>query len=255
MCGRFSLGVGGDEVSRAYRAIGADILAWRPRYSIAPSSLVPVITADRQTSPDDPDDGHRLVEAARWGFHPSWARDRGPRPINARLETVADKGMFRSAFARHRAVVPMTGYFEWTTEGGSKQPHHIGPPVAEGAAHPPLLNAAAILAPRPHGDQWSLTMAVITTTARDGAGTVHDRMPAFLPDDELDEWLDPHPLDTTGAHGLASHLARACTRVAATLTTHRVDPRLNDVRRVDPGDPGLVAPVDRPRTPPPNAGA
>lgn len=38
------------------------------------------------------------------GLWPSWTKERGPRPINARLETAASNGMFRSAFASARAL-------------------------------------------------------------------------------------------------------------------------------------------------------
>lgn len=48
-----------------------------------------------------------------WGPLPSWAKENGPRPISARLETAATNGMFRSSSTSARALVPMTGYFEW----------------------------------------------------------------------------------------------------------------------------------------------
>lgn len=43
-------------------------------------------------------------------MHPAWAKAQGSRPINARMETVATNGMFRSPFSNGCAVVLMTGY-------------------------------------------------------------------------------------------------------------------------------------------------
>jgi putative SOS response-associated peptidase YedK len=37
------------------------------------------------------------------------------------------------------------------------------------------------------------TFTVITTTARDQAGQAHDRMPVFLPLDELEAWMRGTP--------------------------------------------------------------
>lgn len=239
MCGRFSLGAGADELSRVYRALADDIDGWQPRYSIAPSTMIPVLRM-RPGSPEDegeaPHPAGRSFEPARWGFQPSWATADGPRPINARLETVATNGMFRSAFAAHRAVVPMSGYFEWTSQGGRKVPHFIH---GDG-----LLSAASLVAPRQLPDgSWEVSAAIITTRSVDAAGQVHDRMPVFLADADLDEWLDPGKLDRTGAAGLVAHVAEASTAIAATLRAHVVDRRVNTVRGLDPTDPSLIAPV------------
>lgn len=38
---------------------------------------------------------HRTLEFARRGLHPSWAKDKGTRPINARLETVSSNRIIR----------------------------------------------------------------------------------------------------------------------------------------------------------------
>lgn len=44
----------------------------------------------------------RNLDLAMWGLRPSWAKEGGPAPINARIETAATNGMFRSAFADAR---------------------------------------------------------------------------------------------------------------------------------------------------------
>ncbi|WP_411741236.1 SOS response-associated peptidase family protein [Rhodococcus sp. IEGM 1408] len=70
---------------------------WSPASSVAPRTRAPV-TRDRVI------DEHRVRESSlpTCGLWPSWAREKGPRPINARLETATTNGMFRSAFASAR---------------------------------------------------------------------------------------------------------------------------------------------------------
>ena len=46
--------------------------------------------------------------------------------INAKAETIAQKGMWKKAFAERRALVPVTGFYEWQKlPGGKKQPFYI----------------------------------------------------------------------------------------------------------------------------------
>ena len=100
----------------------------------------------------------------------------GPRPINARLETIATNGMFRGPFSSGRAVVPMTGYYEWVeAEGGGKDPFFIHHPDGE------LLHAAGLAAASKSedGGGWDVTFTIVTREARDAGGEVHDRMPVF----------------------------------------------------------------------------
>ena len=83
---------------------------WEPVFSVAPRTKAPVV---REHYDEEMGEVQRTVEFARWGFKPAWAKEMGPRPIKARFETAHTNGMFRAGFASSRAVVPMTGYFEW----------------------------------------------------------------------------------------------------------------------------------------------
>jgi len=60
-------------------------------------------------------DGAIELVSIRWGLAPWWRRKplkQLPASFNARAETVADKPMFRDAFARHRCIIPASGYYE-----------------------------------------------------------------------------------------------------------------------------------------------
>jgi putative SOS response-associated peptidase YedK len=53
---------------------------------------------------------------------PSWAKDEkiGYSTFNAKAETVAQKPSFRSAFRRHRCLIPAAGFYEWKKAGKAK---------------------------------------------------------------------------------------------------------------------------------------
>ena len=125
----------GDGLLRSYVATSQDRAGdWEPVYSVAPRTKAPVV----REHVDDEGEVRRSLELARWGLHPSWAKDKGPRPINARLGTIATNGMFRGPFSSGRAVVPMTGYYEWVeAEDGGKDPFFIHRPDGD------LLHATA----------------------------------------------------------------------------------------------------------------
>ena len=178
MCGRFTLAIDGDGLLRSYVATAADRAGeWEPVYSIAPRNLAPVV----REYLDDEGELHRTLELTRWGLAPSWAKEKGPRPINARLETASTNGMFRGSFTNSRAVVPMTGYYEWVEVEDGKDPHFVHHPDGE------LLHAAGLTAARKtdDGESWDVSFTIITREARDAGGEVHDRMPVFLTEDAV----------------------------------------------------------------------
>ena len=143
----------------------------------------------------------------RWGLVPSWAKDPsiGSRLINARMETVTEKPAFRRAFAKRRCLLPADGYYEWYgAERGKKQPFYItrrdGRPLAMAGLYEFWRAPDADPEDR---DAWLVTCTVLTTTAEDDVGRIHDRMPLMVPPDRWAEWLDPANDDTDAAAGPA----------------------------------------------------
>lgn len=235
MCGRYSIAVPGQAIVAELDCDGADEkFEWSPVYSVAPRTRAPIVR-DRLV------DGARVREAhlSTWGLRPSWAKEKGPRPINARLETAATNGMFRSAFSSARVLVPMSGYYEWQDEieDGKKVKN---PSYIHGDS---LLAAAGLVAARhdDERDEWTTTFTIITRTGEDAAGQVHDRMPAFLSPTAWDLWLDPEKV--TDKDALVDVLDTESKAAAATLRTHPVSRTVNNVRTLDRTDPDLVTPL------------
>src|SRR6476619_1952482 len=118
MCGRFELHTNPAAIALAFGLSQPPAIA--PRYNIAPTQDVPVVRETR--------DGDRELAQVRWGLVPRWAKDPsiGVRMINARGETLTMKSAFRNAYARHRCLLPVNGFYEWQVTQTRKQPMHIG---------------------------------------------------------------------------------------------------------------------------------
>jgi len=234
MCGRYVLEVDAQGLLRSYAAQPAKAFDWAATFSIAPSTRAPVV----REHIDDGGQLQRTLEFARWGLHPAWAKEKGPRPINARFETAPTNGMFRAAFASSRAVVPMSGYYEWVDLPDGKQPYYVH------ATDERLLHAAGLTsATKNDQGEWDITFTIITREARDAAGEVHDRMPAFLDEELMAEWLAPGKLEAGRREQLHGVLGEVSEQIAGTLVTHPVDRRVNNVRTLDRSDNGLIAPL------------
>jgi putative SOS response-associated peptidase YedK len=155
------------------------------RYNVAPSDQVYAVAETKRG---------RRVGTMSWGLVPSWSPDpsAGPRPINARSESLLDKAMFADALRRRRCVVPADGFYEWKKggQGKTRQPYLIA--ARDGA---PLAFAGL-------WDRWTgpdgsalVSVVLVTTPANDVVAQLHDRMPAILPQGAWNAWLAPGTTD------------------------------------------------------------
>jgi putative SOS response-associated peptidase YedK len=231
MCGRYVVPNTTDELLSLFDATGANAADWKPSYSVAPTDTAPIV---REWIHDET--MQRDVDVASWGLKPGWAKPGGPAPINARLESVASNGMFRSAFASQRCLVPMAGYYEWQQMEDGKQPYFIH---GDGD----VLAAAGVYAARKGDDEWKISFTIITRAARDASGDIHDRMPVFLTPDVWGQWLSPEKI--SDKEEALSMLDRSSVAVAKTVTAYPVARTVNNVRTVDPEDPKLIEPAAR----------
>lgn len=215
MCGRAKLETDWSEIALIYRAIFGGV-SGKPRYNVAPTDLMPII--------EGPADA-RVMRVASWGLTP-WGEKAAKlprRPINARAETVATNGLYSSAFRRRRCLVPVDGFYEWTTEKDGKQPWLFARPDGR-----PFVLAGIWNRWMPEGREPVDTYCVLTTTPNGVTRKVHDRMPLVVPDEAVDRWLDPNtpPSELSGMLGPPPD---------DYLTIRPVSRRLNKVSEDDPG--------------------
>ncbi|MDQ3155473.1 MAG: SOS response-associated peptidase [Actinomycetota bacterium] len=198
MCGRYATTLTAASLNAEFEIDLANSFAeLEPDYNVAPTKIAPIVV---QRSPKDADPYRELMQA-RWGLIPSWAKDPsiGSRMINARTETVAEKPAFKKAFGKRRALIPADGYYEWYAgEGKSKQPFFITPKDRS------ILSMAGLYEfwKDPETDEWVISYTILTTTAEDALGQLHDRMPLIVERDCYTRWLDPTPQPTDKLLGL-----------------------------------------------------
>ena len=195
MCGRYTLTRQEDLVEDLQASLGMSAQGewWKPRFNVAPTQPAPVVVLR---------DGTRMIELMRWGLVPHWAGKSGARPplmINARLEGLADKPVFRDALARRRCLVPADGFFEWKRDPkhakAKPQPMYIHPQPRHTIAFAGLWARTRTDA----GEQLSFT--IVTGPPNELVKPIHDRMPVVLDPSAYAAWLDP-TLDGEGARAL-----------------------------------------------------
>ncbi len=238
MCGRFVVAGASAELVALFDVdLPADDLP-APSWNIAPTDPVNVILDSIPKDAAEPEPVRRL-EAARWGLVPSWAKDItvGGRAFNARIETVGDNAMFKTAVRKRRAIIPATGYYEWKTIDGVKHPYFIHLPdeltVFAGLYEWWRNPAEADDSP----NKWLLSTTVITRDSSGPLADIHDRMPVFLSPELIEEWLDPH---AEYSEELLEAIADGGAETAERMELYEVGREVGNVRN---NGPQLLEPV------------
>ncbi|MDQ3573763.1 MAG: SOS response-associated peptidase [Actinomycetota bacterium] len=217
MCGRVVSSLPRDVLAEHFSAEEVAGPELPPSYNAAPGATLHIVAEGT---------AGRRVGTMRWGLVPPWADspDRGPRPINARAETLLTKRAFADAMRRgHRCLVPVSGFFEFKPTPEGKQPYLLTAPDGF-----PLAMAGLWSRWSRAGAEPVVTFTIITTAANEDVAQLHDRMPALLRPEEWDSWLDRRggELDR-----LSPLLAPFPT---GSLVSRPVSRRVNDARNDDP---------------------
>jgi putative SOS response-associated peptidase YedK len=220
MCGRYVITSSPEAIRALFRY--AEQPNFPPRYNVAPSQPVPIVRLEA---------GERHFALARWGLIPSWVKD--PRRftllINARSENVLEKPAFRNAMRRRRCLFPADGFYEWKSEINRKRPFLVHPrdggPVAFAGLWEDWMG--------PNGEELQ-TACIVTTAANRTLMPLHDRMPAVIPPEAFDLWLDNANVEATTAAAL---LTPAPEKL---FEAYEVS---NAVNRAENDSPNLIEPV------------
>ncbi|MEM6528840.1 MAG: SOS response-associated peptidase [Chloroflexota bacterium] len=175
MCGRFTLTADGNAVQLA---LGLDSTPdLKPRYNIAPSQPLAIITNDQPEQ----------ISYHSWGMVPHWAKDPNIayKMINARSETAHQKPSFRDPFKYRRCLIPADGYYEWkVTDKKNKTPMYI------------FLNEHKLFAFAGLWEVWHApdgseirSATILTTDSNEKTKDIHHRMPVILQPEDYTTWL------------------------------------------------------------------
>jgi putative SOS response-associated peptidase YedK len=136
-----------------------------------------------------PETGEPVEGYLRWGLIPHFVAARPDvQPIHARAETITEKPTFREAYRKRRCIVPMNIFY---------QKDSIGKRYAISRTDKALFGVAGIWENwrDPRSGEWERTFATITVPANELVATIHDRMPAILPNEVFPRWLSPDEED------------------------------------------------------------
>jgi putative SOS response-associated peptidase YedK len=148
--------------------------SWNKNYNISPGNAQPTVT---KNSP-------KTIDVKTWSLVPGFVDEseeskwKSKSLINARVETVQDKGIFKKAFRENKCLIPSTGFYEWKDEGKPKKtPYHIKPGNKRIFSFAGFYNDGTF---------------IILTKASDNSNMaeVHDRTPVILDKDQEEKYLD-----------------------------------------------------------------
>ncbi len=187
MCGRFAQMIELEELMRSINLhVGMPTV----------DSQVPALLKSNQIFPTHHcvvamrRNGNIVIGEAAFG-HKLHSLDTSKSPkmvINARVETVVYKPLFKYALQQTRCVVPVSGYYEWKDPGtGKKSPYFI---------HPRSRNIgflAGLLVYATSNTYPSLVIITKESTSTHMRG-LHPREPLHLSLTHLDSWLSDSPI-------------------------------------------------------------
>ena len=212
MCGRFTQLFTWEELFNLYNLSNAQASNLEPSWNIAPTQDAGVLVQEE----------HGLVyRAMRWGLVPMWAKDLsiGSRAINARIETAAEKPVFRGAWKSRRCLVPASGFYEW---------REAAPPGRAKRTRMPFYVTRADGKPLTFAGLWErwqdgmLSFTILTTEAGPELQSLHSRMPVMLSAQNTAPWLAGESPAWDLCDGETLHIAP-------------VSPKMNSPRYNEPG--------------------
>ena len=175
MCGRYSLEFDEGFYTR-YKL--SNKLPVKSNYNVTPGQAMPVIVAHSPNS----------MELMQWGLIPFW-EEKKEKPkglINLRADTIISKAWAHKYIQFQRCLIPSTGFYEWKTNIGGKQPYYFH------LKDKSYYSFAGVYSEwkRPQSDKLEKTYSIITTIANTLMKPIHERMPVILKEEDEDKWLN-----------------------------------------------------------------
>ena len=173
MCGRFELRTKFEDLPNVLKQdylSGLDF-KYEAQNLIRPTDPVLVIK----------NEGRIKTTFMSWGFISPWAKDpfdkEGPRPFNARSETVEKKKLFSGSWKHKRCLIPATGFFEkkYRIRKDNYETFWLGGIWSKWSS--------------PDGAEID-SCCILTTEPNTLVKPLHHRMPVIVPDGYEERWTE-----------------------------------------------------------------
>lgn len=224
MCGRYSLSKSKIELEERFQA--EMLPEFNPRYNIAPTQLVPVITSQ---SP-------KGFSFFYWGITPDFGQNRpvAQKLINARSETVSEKISFKTSFQKRRCLIPADGFYEWKVLGKkTKIPYRFTVRENELFAFAGVWEEYETVA-----GEIQHTFLILTTSPNEKVAEIHERMPVILSQKDEKKWLDSYSSEDELKAMLLPYSADM-------MLSYTVSPLVNSVSNDSPSLIRKTSPMDQ----------
>ena len=116
MCGRYSVQKKTLLVANGLVKKNINVDLEQDNFNCAPGGKYPCIKSATNG---------KYLEMTVFGILPSWAKPDFRRLHNARLEGIETKVSFKKLIINSRAVIPISGFYEWKKENDKKFPHYF----------------------------------------------------------------------------------------------------------------------------------
>lgn len=224
MCGRYSLSKSKIELEERFQA---EMLPdFKPRYNIAPTQLVPVITSQNPKG----------FSFFYWGITPDFGKNKpvAQKLINARAESVNDKISFKSSFEKRRCLIPADGFYEWKKLGKkTKIPYRFTLREDELFAFAGIWEEYETVS-----GEIQHTFLILTTSPNEIVSEIHDRMPVIFNRQMEKKWLDNYTSES-------ELLAMLQPYPSDQMLSYTVSPLVNSVENDLPSIIRKTSPADQ----------
>jgi len=165
VCGRFVSTEKNDKIKKLFPS--SNILSYsNPSYNISPSNLINIIYKDKN---------ELYLDNVFWSFSFFNKQNNITQfVINARIETIVSKYIFKESFIKRKCLIISNGYFEWQNLNNNKQPFFISIPKNE------LMFFGGIWRQEIKNNIKSNVVCIITKEANENLSKIHSRMPLIM---------------------------------------------------------------------------
>ena len=175
MCGRFVNIEKKEKIQKLFPSLSA-INYSDKSYNISPSNLINVIYKKNNNI---------YLDNLFWSFSFFNKQNNITQfVINARVETIASKYLFKESFNKRKCLIISNGYFEWKEIKNTKQPYYISIPKNE------LMFFGGIWREEIKNNLKTNVVCIITKEANDNLSNIHTRMPLLMSHNEGLDFLN-----------------------------------------------------------------
>ncbi len=177
MCGRFVNIEKKEKIIKLFPS--SKVLNYSKKsYNTAPSNLINVIYKNNNNI---------YIDNLLWSFSYFNKQNNITQfVINARIETIVSKYLFKESFIKRKCLIISNGYFEWKKIDNTKQPYFISIPKNE------LMFFGGIWRQEIKNNIKTNVACIITKEANENLSKIHSRMPLIMSHNEGYEFLNDH---------------------------------------------------------------